>query len=343
MRALPKLFYTLFPFQLIHPFWFHRIDMASSASTSRIGYTADGTPMPSMPPVTRADAPSLPPLLPMTDRPQPASTVRTPAPPTHAAVSSDVPIPMAGTSYHAYLAGSDDDDERDDASGEDDNVASDVPPSTRTQNNGAASKDDDEDTAEEEQLFRVPQPTSEPEKEDAVTVAPLADTTTPTAKDGEGTTAPTAKCANKTDTVASPEVSPPSPESSPSTDSFYMRVARFLLGVIVVMVIGYMVYWVIVNVFGIDLLEWTTTTTTDTPSTDTAAPSSTNSSTTTPPSSDVSSVYPPSPNTPPVAHSGETPAGVMEVATGDGRVLRKQLTDTTAAALLDMMTSVKRG
>ena len=252
---------------------------------------------------------------------------------------------MAGTSYHAYLAGSDDDDdddERDDAPGEDDNVASDVPPSTRTQNNGAASKDDDEDTAEEEQLFRVPQPTSEPEKDDTVTVAPLADTTTPTANDDEGTLAPTAKCANKTDTVASPEVAPPSPESSPSTDSFYMRVARFLLGVIVVLVIGYMVYWVLVNVFGMNLLEWTTPTTTDTPSTDTAAPSSTNSSTTTPPSSDVSSVYPPSPNTPPVVHSGETPAGVMEVATGDGRVLRKQLTDTTAAALLDMMTSVKR-
>ena len=247
---------------------------------------------------------------------------------------------MADTSYHAYLAGSDD-DESDDESREDDKGALDVPPSTTTQNNLSASEDDDEDTAEEEQLFRVPQPTSEPEKDDTVTVAPLADTTTPAPKDDEGTMTPTAKCANKTDIVSSPEVSP-SPESSPSTDSFYMRVARFLLGIIVVMVIGYMVYWVLVNVFGIDLLEWTTTTTTDTLSTDTAS-SSTNSSATIPPSSDVSSVYPPSPNTPPVAHSGETPAGVVEVATGDGRILRKHLTDNTAAALLDMMTSVKRG
>ena len=315
--------------------------MASSASTSRIGYTADGTPMPSMPPVTRPDAASLPPLVPLTDRPQPASTVRTPAPPIHAAVSSDVPTPMAGTSYHAYLAGSDD-DESDDESREDDKGSPDVPPSTTTQNNRSASEDDDEDTAEEEQLFRVPQPTSEPEKDDTVTVAPLADPATPAANDDEGTMAPTAKCANKTDTVSSPEVSP-SPDSSPSTDSFYMRVARFLLGVIVVMVIGYMVYWVLVNVFGIDLLEWTTTTTTDTPSTDTVASSSTNSSATIPPSSDASSVYPPSPNTPQVAHLGETPAGVVEVATGDGRILRKHLTDNTAAALLDMMTSVKRG
>ena len=38
-----------------------------------------------------------------------------------------------------------------------------------------------------------------------------------------------------------------------------------------------------------------------------------------------------------------TPAGVVEIATREGQVLRKELTDKTAATLLDMMAAVKRG
>ena len=43
------------------------------------------------------------------------------------------------------------------------------------------------------------------------------------------------------------------------------------------------------------------------------------------------------------ADASDGAAGVVEVATGDGRVLRKQLTDKTAATLLEMMAAVKRG
>ena len=119
------------------------------------------------------------------------------------------------------------------------------PPATRWQTTTTR-------TSRTRTAFGVPQPTTAvADNDDTVTVAPLATD----AKSPPDTVAPPPR-AKKTG-LRPRSRRRPGPTPAAATDSYDMRVARMLLGVILVLVARHVVYRVLANVFGIDLWERT--------------------------------------------------------------------------------------
>ena len=155
----------------------------------------------------------------------------------------------------------------------------------------------------------------------------------------------------------------PRPRSLRPPQTYYMR-GRLLLGIILVLVVGSL-YWVLANVFGIDLWARTVGQVWGTSgATEASTPAVTSAAVESIPLAERALVddlvvsvavrqaatgrrrggviVGGQRGTGDAGTSAGT-AGVVEVATGDGQVLKKQLTDKTAATLLDMMAAVKRG
>ena len=224
------------------------MNVASSSSKS---YTADGTPVPAiMSPTTRPSSGSLPGSLP------PLVPQQTIPPSQGFADSSDAPKPMSSTAYHAYFAGSDNDDEDD---YESDEEAPPQPSQPETETSKSDVKETNASDVEDvDKYFQVPQP-SATEKDDAQDndkpIPPKSPADKPIKSKADDTTGDVAKCEKKslpatTDAITDETNTPNAEAEEPN---YYMRVARVLLGILILLVVGYIVYWVLFNVFGIDL------------------------------------------------------------------------------------------
>lgn len=226
----------------------------SVSSSSNKRYTADGTPVPAiMSPTIRPSPGSLPPSLPPL---VPQQTIPT----SHGfAGSSEAPKPMSSTAYHAYFAGSDDDDD----DYESDEEAPPQPNQPETEN----SKNDVEETnasdvEDVDKYFQVPK-LSATDKDDTQDddkamppKSPAEDK--PIASKAENISGNVAKCEKKslpdTTNVITDETNTSNTSNTEADEpNYYMRVARVLLGILILLVVGYIVYWVLLNVFGIDL------------------------------------------------------------------------------------------
>lgn len=275
-------------------------------------YTADGVTVPdplAKPPSSRPDALSLPPLRPVPTHAATETVVRTTA-------RTTAPLPLNTSSFHAYVT-SDAESDEDDDDAPNPEVAANAKRIPVTPVTKAADEPTGDD---EEQLFRVPSPSCD------------ADTRTDAAPVPRTPSAPTPASDSAPTTPSSA-----APTSSP-TDSYYMRVARFLMVVIVLMVVGYVVYWVLANVFGIDLWEKAVA----------AVWGGGGGAQGAPDAGEVAAQVVPTaaPTAAPTASSWtklfQSPFGTPPLQPeGDGAEMRTELSDKSAAALLDMMARVK--
>ena len=275
------------------------------ASSSSKSFTADGTPLPPLTPLTTQSLlGSLPSLIPKPSHVNPSSQ-------SNVGPSSEVPTPMSNTAYHAYIANRDDDE---------DYESEDESPSQLTQQETETSNDTVKETKptvvnDVDKYFQVPQP-SVKDKDDETNddSKPVQSESLRSKVDKVGEVA---KCEKKslpkeTKPAVTNEISASNKISASNAEAdepnYYMRVARVLLGILILLVVGYIVCWVLLNVFGIDL--WTRLSEKLWGNSMVDIPSSANNNT--------------------------FPQSV------EGQQQKQALTDKTAATLLNMMTAIRK-
>lgn len=229
------------------------------ASSSSNSYTADGTIIPQLtPPSTQSLGGSLPPLVPPKQIMPESNLIGSNQ--SNARPSSKDPIPMSSTAYHAYFATSnDDDDDDEDYDSDDESPSQSTQQDTETSKNDVEDKTKASDIEDVDKYFQVPHLSTKDKNEidddlKSIPTESPADNRIASKADESGAIA---KCENKslphskltaTDQTTAPHAEVDEP-------NYYMRVARVLLGILILLVFGYIVYWVLLNVFGIDL--WT--------------------------------------------------------------------------------------
>jgi hypothetical protein len=284
-------------------------------SSSSKSYTADGTPVPKVvsqvvpqvrPQSTRSSLSSLPPLVPNT--PMSASNLIDSSQ-SNTRSSSEAPIPMSSTAYHAYFAASDDDDE--DYESDDESPPQPMKQDTKVEETKSS------DVEDVDKYFKVPQPSIEDKHDNTEDDSNPAQSNSPAGKSialKPDETEKVAKCENKSlpDTKLPVTDKTTAPNAEVDEPNYYMRVARVLLGILILLVVGYIVYWVLLNVFGIDLWIllceklWG--------------------------KSDVGTT---AENLPPMTHE-------TVPVSAEGQQQKQALTDKTAATLLNMMTAIRK-
>ena len=160
----------------------------------------------------------------------------------------------------------------------------------------------------------------------------------------------------ETPTADTKLVVPNDSSESPADTSYYMRVARILMTVIIVLVIGYAIYWITANVFGFDLWEYVKAKLTGNPSVasrELATEANNVNALPEAASTSSSGIYPaatpaPSAQLPPTtpltnhfASSIRPRPNLQATPNLNGAQMRQKLSDQSAKALLDLMAKVQ--